>query len=103
MRIPYLSRSRFLAPISAALDAQDGRLSAGDHLDVMLTPQGYDGTVTVEVDRDDSGTFYAEWEGSDVTRFPVRIRAAATALRDRRAFGRYTISHENGLLRIRSA
>jgi hypothetical protein len=101
MRVPYVSNSRFLPIIAAALDDQMNGACAGA-LIVDLGRGGYTGTVTVDLDPDDLRTFSSNWKGVDVTRFPVRIRAAATALRDRHVFGKFVIVHSDGELRIMS-
>jgi len=44
--------------------------------------------------------FETDWKGADVTRFPARLKAAATCLREKKWFGRYRISYADGLLVI---
>lgn len=76
-------------------------LSRGLPLPVTLGSGGYHGRVEVVIDSDDAETFGTNWEGTDPTRFPARIRAAATALFNSACFGKFEISHEDGLLEIR--
>ena len=99
MDIPFSSRSKFFAPISEALDAAGGCPRVGGVL-IELSPEGYGGVVRVDVSGDRTDTFGSDWEGSDYTRFPARIRAAATVLRTRRCFGRFLIVHDQGQLTI---
>ena len=61
---------------------------------------GYDGDVVLRVEFSDEEAFQTSWSGPDPTRFPARIRAAATALRDEGLTGRYTVKHEDGALSI---
>lgn len=100
MRLAYAQRSGFVEPITAALEKQQWRLDEHRAVVVRLSEEGYDGAVIVEVDRDDDDSFGSDWEGSDETRFPARIRAAATALRDLRLYGKFDIVHEQGVLVI---
>jgi hypothetical protein len=101
MRVPYIiTKSRFTAPILEAIDAGGGCVRQGHPVHVILSQEGYDGQVLATIDSGDTEHFEATWDGTDVSRFPVRIRAAATALRDRRCFGTFVIQHSGGLLII---
>lgn len=101
--ITFVNRSRFLAECERAV--RDGRdsLYDGRTVVVMLDEGGYSGRVTVAIREADMSHFSAAWGGSDPTRFPVRIRAAATALFNCGCFGEYAICHENGTLSIMRA
>jgi hypothetical protein len=103
MDIAYVTRSAFLAACENAIHAEQARLGAGEAVNVPLDDGGYAGRVEVEIRESDATTFGTDWQGTDVTRFPTRIRAAATALFNRRCFGRYVIEHRDGLLTIRVA
>jgi hypothetical protein len=61
---------------------------------------GYDGSVRVRIDPSQPDQFRSDWDGSDPSRFPARIRAAATALRDCTGGGIFRITHEDGQLTI---
>ncbi len=67
---------------------------------VELGAGGYPGTVRVELTEEANDSFATDWERADPTRFPARIRAAATALRDKRCFGVFSVSHDEGRLTI---
>ncbi|WP_412070608.1 DUF3427 domain-containing protein [Rubrivirga sp. IMCC43871] len=67
---------------------------------VALGPGGYDGDVVINVEASVTDHFLAEWSGSDQTRFPARIRAAATAIRDTVGPGNYYVRHQDGHLSI---
>lgn len=99
MKIPHLShihRSKFHPLVAEAL-RQSNRLP----LTVELRKRGgYKGTVTVVIRKNTEKEFLANREMKDWTRFPARIRAAATALRDAGMIGTYKITHENGSLEI---
>lgn len=62
---------------------------------------GYPGRVTVTIRAGDGASFETDWEGTDITRFPARIKAAATALLNCECVGRFVVSHERGLLTLR--
>ena len=62
---------------------------------------GYSGKVQVTVKDNGSSHVETDWTGKDATRFPVRIRAAATALKTCRQFGRFEIEHKDQELVIR--
>jgi hypothetical protein len=100
MKLKYSTRSSFFPLIHAAFDSQGSCPNERDPVKVELSQQGYDGQVIVELSPQSRDEFEADWEGNDETRFPARIRAAATVLRDRKCFGRYLISHDQGRLTI---
>ena len=101
MDIAYVTRSAFLATCESAIRAEQTRLDAGETIEIPLDDGGYAGRVEVEIRDGDTVTFGTDWQGSDVTRFPARIKAAATALRDCECFGKYVIDHRDGVLTIR--
>jgi hypothetical protein len=98
--IPVSSRSKFFDPISRALDESGGCPALGSPVRVSLSQEGYEGEIIVIITPDHEDTFASDWEGSDVSRFPARIRAAATVLRMRQCFGKFIIQHEHGNLVI---
>lgn len=100
MDIPFVTRSKFIEPIQEALKAAGGCVALDRPLRVLMTERGYPGRVRVTIWRERVDEFASDWEGADRTRFPVRIRAAATALRDQRCYGPFVITHREGLLTI---
>ena len=64
---------------------------------------GYDGRVTVNIRPRNLDTFATNWTNNDPSRFPARIKAAATALKDSGNVGRFEITHTDGMLEIRRA
>ncbi len=102
MDIAYVTRSAFLATCEAAIGSNRMRFDAGDAVEIRLDDGGYAGSVVVEI-RDDATTFGTDWESTDVTRFPARIKAAATALFNCGCRGRFSVEHRDGLVTIRVA
>jgi hypothetical protein len=101
MRIRYnVRQSKFVAPIWAAIQQAEGGVRSGRPIIIHLDEErdGYAGEVLVELDRENPETFQTNWDGDDESRFPARIRAAATVLRDAGSFGRFLIKHDSGQL-----
>ncbi len=98
--IPYALKSVFIAPCEQALTEQHDTLDSGGTLEVRLKPRGYKGDLAVIIQPSVTTTFQAEWKSKDITRFPSRIKAAATALRNCGDTGSFKISHDNGRLLI---
>ena len=61
---------------------------------------GYPGRIKVTIRPNDTVSFETNWEGNDPTRFPARIKAAATALLNCECLGCYEITHRNGTMEI---
>lgn len=99
MQLKYVIRSRFLVPIHRALD-DHGSLESEIRID--LGPRGYERDVEITIPATGRTTFTSNWSGSDPSRFSARIRAAATALRDRGLSGRYHVTHFSGILTIKA-
>lgn len=99
--IPYLlnvQSSEFYTKIRNFLESQLP-LTPRKLLECDLqTKGGYE--LSVEATIKDGETFSSNRLYADVTRFPARIRAAATVLRDTGNFGHYSIKHREGLLTI---
>jgi hypothetical protein len=68
---------------------------------VQLEPGGYDHSVSVTISLDNTVDFETDWQGSDPTRFPARIKAAAAALLQQGMSGSFQISHQDGILSIK--
>jgi hypothetical protein len=99
MNIPYVRRSRFLNDCENAI--RRGGAAEVELVQFMLDKGGYAGHITVTIPDGDSGSFGTDWKASDPTRFPARIKAAATALFNCGCRGRYEVIHKNGTLEIR--
>ena len=100
MNIPYALHSEFTDACKGAITAQQKALNAGQIIQVLLEAGGYSGKIKVTVKPSDLMEFETDWEHSDATRFPARIKAAATALRDCGYVGGFNISHTDGVLSI---
>ena len=55
-------------------------------------------TLQITLSQEDQGFFNTDWEyqDQDWTRFPARIRALATSLRDNNIWGNYLVLHDDG-------
>jgi hypothetical protein len=98
MKIPHLVRDGSFRPlIRKALEDSHRRLP----LTVPLRKEdGYPGNILISILSRDEKEFEAEVDLSDWSRFPARIRATATELRDQGFVGRFRIIHNNGVLII---
>ena len=103
MDIAYVTRSQFLDACEAAIRGHRAELDAGGVVNVELGSGGYVGRVVVTIRSQDRASFGTDWEHSDSTRFPARIKAAATALLNCGCEGRFQIAHSDGSLAIRCA
>lgn len=98
MRIPFLvQEGKFRPLIRNAIHHSGGQIPVTVD---FLVGGGYNGCIRVTIEESQAVEFEANWEGNDRTRFPARIRAAATALRDTSHFGTFDISHKDGSLQI---
>lgn len=100
MNIPHLThtdRSDFYAKIREGLQQANGVWPVVVPLNKA---GGYSGHVTIAIRHTDEAEFDADVELRDWTRFPARIRAAATALRDAGFRGRFEIVHQDGQLTV---
>lgn len=66
---------------------------------VELEPGGYTRDVRITIRKDDPHAFRSDWKYAE-KRFSARLRAAATVLRDRGAWGAYHAVHIDGLLTL---
>lgn len=101
MKIPHLSQpqqSRFYPQVIGAIAARGRQFPI--RLRLNATRAGYKGCYTVTIAAADELEFEANAEFTDWTRFPARIRAAATAMRDANCLGLSTITHCEGELLI---
>ncbi len=103
MKIPYAIRSKFTAPCQQILTAQQAQLAVGQAIQIPLGAGGYAGQATVTIDRDEATGFEAEWGGNDLTRFPARLKATATALRACGYTGTFAISHADGVVFVQNS
>ncbi len=103
MRINHLAtqRSRFHPLITAALRAAGHAFPARPVSCDLGPPKAYSGDIHITVST--GSDFDADWESPDITRFPHRIRAAATSLRDCGFHGRFRVTHHDGIVTITQA
>src|SRR5262249_48334101 len=99
--IPYLknvAKSKFYRIVREVIE-REMPFGTSKTLACNLQKPGGD-EVAVEVVIKPGEEFQSDREYPDWTRFPARIRAAATALRDSGNFGIYSISHSESVLTI---
>jgi len=100
--IPYTIRSKFFRVIEDDLHRHRSQINAGLAVQIILKPGGYNGDTIVAIRSRNSLTFETDWPGRDYTRFPQRIRAAATALHYCQFQGLFRIIHKDGMLVIQA-
>jgi len=100
MDIHYSKRSQFLEACEAAIRDQREELERGGFIRVFLGEGGYEEEVTVFVTQGDRDSFHTNWSSPDPSRFPVRIKAAATALLNCGCKGTFQITHHKGEITI---
>jgi hypothetical protein len=100
--IAYVNKSDFLEPCERAIRQGRVALSAGQPIRINLDAEkpGYAGRVVVEIRISDGRGFGSDFEGTDPTRFPARLRAAATALYNCGCFGQFLVTHRDQVLEI---
>lgn len=101
--IPFNKKnSEFKNLIFESLSQQEKLIESGNPITVKLEQSGgYSGNLSIGIFESEPN-FKADWESSDITRFPARIKAAATALRDLGKHGSFEISSTvNGEIRIK--
>src|SRR5262245_10031608 len=102
MDIAYSTRSQFLDACEAAIRECRANLQSDGTVQVDLGEGGYNGRVVITIRQNDRAGFGTDWAHSDPTRFPVRIKAAATALLNCGCEGTFEVSHADGSLSIRA-
>ena len=82
--IPYNTKSGgYRATIAAYLRDNEATPEDGSTVSIDLGKSGgYTGTIPVMIPVEETSAFEADWVNEDMTRFPARIKAAATALKD---------------------
>lgn len=103
MDIPYSVRSNFLTEYEAGVCRGSVELRRGHTVRIESIEGGYSGRIWVAIDPGNRSSFSTSWRSSDPTRFPARIKAAATALLNEGFRGEFEIAHEDGMLTIRAA
>jgi hypothetical protein len=101
MLIQYVTRSRFLAKCEAVIKEGLSDLRKGVTLRIDFESGGYNNRVLVTIDLANHNEFSTNWNQNDPSRFPARIKAAATALHNCSCAGQYEIEHNDGVLTIK--
>jgi hypothetical protein len=98
MKIPHLIRSGSFRP---QIRDKVESLNGSDVIEIQLQPEGgYSGVIEIEIQDPQESHLEAAVNLTDASRFPARIRAACTELRDQGFIGKFRISHDDGLLTI---
>src|SRR5262245_6889282 len=100
MEITFVERSRFLAPCEEVIRRDRAVLDASGTIRVSFQDAGYEGSRTVTILAGDSTSSGTDWSTTDETRFPARIRAAATALFNCNCDGQFLVVLSDGVLEI---
>lgn len=101
MKINYPSRSKFLEDCVEAIAKNKNALFQGAQISITFSAKGYNGKIKITIEKTDSISFQTDWVSSYPSRFPARIKAAASALFRQNCFGDYLISHYSGTIKIR--
>lgn len=98
MKIPYHVKNSDLVNLikNNLLDSKNLNVIELKNLDYG----GYFGEFEIDISADANNFTVPDYNYKDITRFPARIRAAATALKLSNLLGRFRISHDKGILKI---
>ncbi|WP_136799681.1 HNH endonuclease signature motif containing protein [Desulfosediminicola ganghwensis] len=102
MNLNYPHHSKFLKSCEAVIKNEKESLSEGQLISIYLPKGGYPRKAEIIISPTDTKFFSTDWISSHPSRFSSRIRAAALALHNQGCFGRFQVSHYDGLLRIKS-
>jgi hypothetical protein len=104
MKVPYLTqRGEIYTQCQAQVTEAEEDLANGKEITITINRQdaGYTGEIIVAICEGNDTHFDTNWSCQDVTRFPARIRNAATVLHDEGLYDMFRISHCNSTIRIR--
>jgi len=99
MLIPYLvNRGSFRPKFDVWLAEHNLEVAEGAGLKIKLGKTwGYPAhDLHITISQEDQSFFNTDWEFDDWTRFPARIRAVATSLRDHKLWGIYLVFSDDG-------
>ena len=99
MLIPYLvKRGSFRPKFEDSITEHKLEITEGARLRINLGKTGgYTAHgLQITISQDDQGFFQTDWKYQDWTRFPARIRALATSLKDQNLWGNYLVFHDEG-------
>ena len=100
-QIPYSDQktSKLFHEIKSHIESFDTTIEI-DLTDTHKDVDGYQGNFVVEVNEDADFFLVEDFNNKDISRFPARIKAAATALKFSGYMGKFSVSHKQGILRI---
>ena len=97
-----IKASTFLEDITPKITEKSHSISSGESVELTFEKDGgYPcPEITIRIDSATPDKFATSWTGSDPTRFPARVKAVATALRDLGMNGVFQVSYKDGKLSI---
>lgn len=91
-----VKHSKFYAPLSTLVHNNLNGVLSGEKVSIDFETQAYEQPpIQAEITKN---SFIADFSNFDPTRFSARLKALATVLRDEGLFGKYTISHQKGVV-----
>jgi len=90
--------SEFVRIIKGRIENLDKTID--EQIDLPSTSKGYSGKFITEINESADFFIVENFKNKDISRFPQRIKAAATALQLTVHIGKYFISHKEGKIRI---
>jgi hypothetical protein len=102
-RIRYVTQlSSFLQPCEHGIQENRAAFDAGRQIRFILVRRGgYREDDVITIGADDHDHFVADGTYPDPTRFGVRAKAAATAIRNLGYRGRFEVTHTDGEVTLR--
>ncbi len=101
MKIPYLIRKSKFTPLIIKSLKENDVYKEEVKLIFCESRLGYNGEIKVTITQGEDKEFTVDKKFSDPTRFPARIKSAATALKELNLYGEFMISHRDNEIKIR--
>ncbi len=103
MERTFNKTSKFLPQLEEHIENNMATIQSGQEVFIRLSDDldGYANETVISIDSKNKLTFESDLDLRDPTRFPARIKAAATALRNQECDGKFRVSHKEGFVRIR--
>jgi superfamily II DNA or RNA helicase/HKD family nuclease len=100
--IPFTTaRSGFTATFSDLIQSRRTEILSGETVTLTVEAKGgYSGDLTITIEDGNERTFRAQTPIRDLTRFPARIKAVASALARNKCHGKFRIVLKNGEVSI---
>ena len=100
-QIPYSDQktSKLFHEIKSHIESFDTTIEI-DLTDTHKDVDGYQGNLAIEINEGSDFFLVEDFKNEDISRFPARIKATATALKFSGYMGKFSVSHKQGILRI---